>query len=1468
MNKRNLAIKISKHPLLREFTEDKTIPNSIVARLIVEELTEVQSDLLKSALGGVRRDKNNSEAFLKKYFVNNKIVYPYGQLDKLSDEEKQKYVDAVNNYVKAFQMQQQEKLKDQGEKLEDQVDDAVDKELEVDQGGDVGDAIETLSTLLGVGAGIAGLFPGTAQLFGAPLSTASDVLQATDIVNDITAGNTKDATKKLLAIAAANYAVSLLPGGITAKETIKQGSKTAAAQAAIRAGQTKVAQKVFNSGLPQYVASKFGKDVTEAGVQKAVEKLSQKAAGKAISGLGNELIERSAKYQKEVEGDKDGILEKGFSLVKGKAIAVAKALGFGNPFEDLPGYKQLGLEGEQEEVFIAFLKYLQRKKIIKEGLRDLFDILGRDKGILTDFANNEGKGKLRIFRRLLDKPEVLKFIKDNVNQIASTDVETEKEPTALARQELDIEPIAKKFGEYEYFEPLNDEQKKVMFKFIALLKRNKLFENFADRTSLQKTLKTLGVRGVGNMKVLLQYMTEEEQETVQNILRNPETGVDKFLAMLEKAELVPAEKTGEEEKEEKPGEKKKKEPEEIKGDPIDINAEFAPNFVKYANEFLNDFYRKKYRKDQGILLNNLIETLKAIVEDEDLAQAFGRVPDDEEKPKTSDETEEAPVQDEEEQQPISEQEDEGEKVEADKDELRNIRIGLRSFLRRVNKTKQFLKEFTDNAKSVVSTQYKKRFMQNLKEIQESIYRLALVLNKILDNKEELSEKKESETMKLWKEVQKKYNLAAQSVNSIKELVDTETPPNQLDSILTNDTYSALLSLVDYFPSVAPFGQGKQKRSDFKEYDRRFNKAIEMVKSDLQNVFNLMKTGEAGEESLQGARSGLKDFADAVASIFGVPSRFEDAKVKPEDSEGPALEGEPGAKEEPEEKKYSDEISEEDKELITAAINDHKDFYEIATEEYKKLSTALRRPTSQEKPVQEIMKKTEDLIRDLNRSRKLAKSWLKKVQSGQASQKFIDKLERILKSYIDKYDELANAEMRRDFSSVLDTDRKRLEKIRKLLDIARKYVTEKQSIYTIFQSILTGGEYLNAQGMAINPQPSLKLIRDSLKDADGKESERLTGDMNFKVDRMFSNIKNIFKGQLDLSQADFSGFKNIVGFLADKVSKASIKLRSKINEEPEEDEDIELEPSADDKLRARYENSLEEALKHMKDFVSVYLTFVSAMKKAEENELETLNALDEDFTVVKGQLALMDDRLNKVSIIFGRQISLENMKKFGFPPKGTEKPESTDDDDEQEDTDDEQDQENFDFNNVESIRNTLIYGQNKRRVEELKQLLMDDSAFDGNENLVKEYYEAFLLWYIMLYEREESVQNESFVQKMPQLIKQKIDDKKIDKALKKLRTINPKIYQTVEDFHKGLDPATITTFYKIFSLIFNNQPINIKIDKNFINTFSKKINPPKTKKKKETAEDFYPGGFVPDSVKEQIIANKLKPLIREMLNKGK
>ena len=44
MNNRNLAIRISKHPLIELLKKNRTIPNNLVARLIVEELMLENTD--------------------------------------------------------------------------------------------------------------------------------------------------------------------------------------------------------------------------------------------------------------------------------------------------------------------------------------------------------------------------------------------------------------------------------------------------------------------------------------------------------------------------------------------------------------------------------------------------------------------------------------------------------------------------------------------------------------------------------------------------------------------------------------------------------------------------------------------------------------------------------------------------------------------------------------------------------------------------------------------------------------------------------------------------------------------------------------------------------------------------------------------------------------------------------------------------------------------------------------------------------------------------------------------------------------------------------------------------------------------------------------------------------------------------------------------------------------------------------
>lgn len=692
------------------------------------------------------------------------------------------------------------------------------------------------------------------------------------------------------------------------------------------------------------------------------------------------------------------------------------------------------------------------------------------------------------------------------------------------------------------------------------------------------------------------------------------------------------------------------------GPQIPIQQENVDEFLKSTDEFLKEFYRKSYKIEQATAIDEVLKSLGKMVEDENLAKAAQRVPDKKEEPKPEEATaEEQPEQ----EKTISEQE---EQKQASKDELRNLRIGMNSLLKRINYSRKALDRFKDTAGkgSVLASGDKKKFIKVLKEIQQSIRRIGLVLQQVLRDTEKLNEE-ESETIKEFREIQKKYDLASEAISNMVELLKPGGV-SEIPKMLTNDAYSALVDLAIHFPSVAPFGAGKENRKDFNEYDVKFNSAIEKVKDDLQNVFSLMKTGQAGEESLILALDGIKEFSAQIQAIFGVTSEFEELKV---DRNEEAAEGESKSDKDPEEEKYSDEISEEDKELITAAIQDHKEFYEKALETFRKLEAADPDKTTMSpeaavntgqssfdlSSLNEIMKKTEDLIKSLNNSRKIAQNFMKRVKSGNASQRYQQELRKVLNRYINEYEKLNDTIRTRDFSSVLDTGEKRTEKVSKLIDVAKKYLDEKSAINNLFVAILNDD---------FGDEKDLEMIWKALKDADGKEAERLTGDMKYKVKRAGQNIKNIFKGKLDPSKLDFSSFKQFIGMVADKISKTSIKLRDKINED--EEQDVELEPNeqeeqSDEELKI-YQDNLSNALKHMNSFVSLFASFNHAIEQIEKDVGRTkfLEVFDKEFSSVKGLLASMDNHLKKVSDMFGKTITVREAELYGFPPKGTEIPE--------------------------------------------------------------------------------------------------------------------------------------------------------------------------------------------------------------------
>jgi hypothetical protein len=1116
-------------------------------------------------------------------------------------------------------------------------------------------------------------------------------------------------------------------------------------------------------------------------------------------------------------------------------------------------------------------------------------------------------------------PEQIQQAEDKIEVALEKEAEKEAEvisnienfSNALARQELDIKPIEEKFGQYEYFKNLNAEEKKVMFKFIALLKRKNLFEGLSDKTSLVLTLKNLGVKKPSDMEVILQYMTEEEQQIVQNVLANEQTSYEKFLNMLEKAEVIPAPKTQRKEPEQKTQMPTSEETVQTSEDPKD----YQP-FVKASNILINDFYRQKYKIQQAKIVDAVIQSMKEFVDDEDMEKAFQRIPDT-----TTSET-----------GTIQEQE---EKVEATEDQMRNIRIDVKSFLARVNKTKEYLNQFEKVAKrgSVLGDAYKKRFVDNLKEIQIAVYRIAIILNKILGPKQELSEAQGSETMKKWQEVQGKYDQAVKAVNSLKELVATQTPPTEIDQQLINDAYDSLVDLSQHFPSVSPFGKpqkGVEMDKVFDKYQTEFGAAIQAVKDSLQTSLNVMKLGEAGRESLQNARDGLRDFADEINTIFGVPSRFADAKVKPEDAKAEATKGEAGVKDkEPEEEKYSDEISEEDKELIKTTLDQDQEYYKKAVKRLKELN--LNRAEDfgfvPDVPLSEVMKKTEQLIKDLESAKvpiKLYEKTLEKAGDslGNKGKEAKQRLIKALQNYIKLYEKMQDAIRYQDFSSILDSPEKRVEKVSKLIDVAKRYLDEKSAINNLFVAIIND---------AFGDEKDLEMIWKALKDADGKEAERLTGDVKYKIKRAGQNIKNIFKGTLDPNKLDFSSFKQFIGMVADKISKTSINLKDKINEE--EEQDVELEPNqqeeqSDEELKI-YQDNFSNALKHMNSFVSLFASFDHAIEQIEKDVGRTkfLEVFDKEFSSVKGLLAIMDNHLKKVSDMFGKTITVREAELYGFPPDDFILPEP-----EEEILDiPEPDQEKIvdivkanigKMDNSQEFWNKPLENQvdlvlKMPELEKYKVKYFDAKPIDKNkkdyENLIDKIgsedkketpdeigFSTFKKEYGTEFTEKENKQN------IPEMLKFVLEQfhkytgairESIEDIKSKLSEFEKKcLSDSLDDLESKYENKGLQSFLGFLGKTSTDRipggestpddpkPINqrsyrkqSKAGHAFLKTLQKisKARKQTEKLKESKKEKFYKFMAIPlksdleptEKIKENILANKLKPLIREMINKG-
>jgi len=1355
MNKRNLALLISKHPLLRKLTEDKTISNSIVARLIIEELQETRSSAEDEDV-----------------------------INTLSDylQEKEDLYDKVKKFLNAIESKKAK--------------------------------------------------PADLQAAAYELGPTHFSLNE----NEQEWAEQLDQIKRFIKEKNLNEASRLLYGEL--EKRIKLISKKWLESNQNKHQDVSGLYEDMNIWLKAYelgawiVNEHLKPDAPEpeedSGPNKSIEHLK-----KVLANISKNLARwNAAKFLK--------IAEKADPQFKETTLNSVKELG--------PDPEEAAKKASVEE---------PKQEVPTKQWLELYRLLGgQEQPSGKDPSTKMIAAMEKINKLATNKKDIYWSVDGGFTQVF--EVAYLPKDSEEANNGTTTKPLAQYNISQENLQ-IGDIGSVLIVRSEELYKVEKVVQEQEDS---KKITTSIPVKNVKQLNAL--FSGEENEEGMPS-------AAGAFFVHSDQEKMVPLNITQEPDKEEKPSTP-------MKGEPVAIDPEQAGKFVAAANELLNDFYNQKYRKNQAIIVGKVIDTMKAFVEDADLALAFGKPPAD--KPEEQEATSEEPPA-------LAEQE--GEEVKADKDEMRNIRIGLRSFLSRVNKTNKYLAEFQKVAEagSVLSDAYKKKFMDNLKEIQTAIYRLALVLNKMLDSKEELTEKKGSETMNKWREVQKLYDLSIKSVSSVKELLDTETPPEELDSTLTNDAYTALISLAGHFPSVAPFGAGKMKRSDFGEYKIKFANAIGQVKSDLQNVFNLIKTGEAGEESLQNARDGLRDFGDQIASIFGVPSRFKDAKVKPGDDKAPAVQEDPEAEKEPEEEeeKYSDEISEEDKEILSLALKQDEKFYRKAL----KIIKSSQDPDSDSIQLEEIVKKTEDLIGELEATKTIANQQINRIKDGKFEPDSMEELVKTLREYVSLYEKIQDSIRSGDMSSILDTNPVRVDKVQKLIDRSKRYLDEKAAINNLFVAVINN---------AFGDNKNLELIWDALKDADGKEAERLTGGMKSKIDRAGENIKNTILKSFEPEKLDLSSFKKFVGMVADKISKTAIQLDKKLNEE-EEEEDIELEPTPGDIKRAEqekaderdapyrekelkiYQKNFDKALREMKSFVALYSAFDYAMDQIENEVGRTkfLEAFDEQFSTVKAQLSIMDNHLKKVAQMFEAGTpSLKVAEEYGFPPDDFKRAEQEKAEEEEEDLDDE-DKETIKKTAAEEMEKVNQEKPEASEEEKIKQAVKNTLSKDEIQAIADEVIDEEDVEEVIAQELAPDEEGEDTTDSKPSLAEmiKFLNDKRDDIVL---RPEDEDKYYTItdieENFNRDIDilykdsngkkdllavsEDSIEDFYKA---------IQDEGDPNRFNALSA-INDPDGNASGFSFKLIKPlGSFAEDedtSLSERI-EKLIKPLIKEMLTKG-
>lgn len=512
MNKRNLALLISKHPLLRKLTEDKTIPNSVVARLIVEELMEAQSGLLKSALAGIRRDfsQNKQDKYMDP--KTKQAVYPYAKLDQLNEEEQKKYKDAVNKKIKAFLAKQNPDTKAQGEKIEKQVDVAIDKEINTPQ------APQT----------------NPQELVDIITSTIVDMGKQQDYISNYQKNPT--AAMDFILTKTPEEQVDVLK---TAPPETQQKIVKAVADELEKDQQENPfnPQEIYEKGFDDAEKEVLKKFKTFIAKEDPIEEVVNIAN---VLGLKKETI---GNFMKTLDNVKEVPV---FKSVFAKIQKDNKLLKGVNWFleqdeeksEPVSPFKELNLKPEEERVFVSFMNKLKESKIIKEAnLTQLGKMIGAGKGLTKIIKSFEGAER-KILINLLQRDDVQAFIQKSLSSTAEPDKE-EKSSTDPEKFDVDPELLNSLIEVSETF--IDEFYEKAFLKDQGILLKSVLtvLATIVEKEELEKAAKRTP-QPTEQSEETEETVTEQEEQPRQDPvkLRNIQVDLKSFIKLVKRSKDV------------------------------------------------------------------------------------------------------------------------------------------------------------------------------------------------------------------------------------------------------------------------------------------------------------------------------------------------------------------------------------------------------------------------------------------------------------------------------------------------------------------------------------------------------------------------------------------------------------------------------------------------------------------------------------------------------------------------------------------------------------------------------------------------------------------------------------------------------------------------------------------------------------------------------------------------------------------